>query len=192
MHAGRTKFSQGRVENSHTTHSLQKACLLAQVRNPWTIIVCERFVSEDCICHLRRIYQVHLKKTRLQMRLFWLVVLESIEEEGCCLLNHVLGHENVNDAFDVDKWAALVVHELGRKLGSLLRVRTHGMLEQSRLEVNFLRVQNNLLQLAGFGEARDNLIQYVGAQVNGESERHVMKANNVTQLFSAFQLKNIL
>ena len=190
MPAGKTKFRLGRVKNYHTIHLLQKACLLTQVRNPWTIIVCKHFISKGCICHLQCMYQVHLKKMCLQMRLFWLVVLESIEEEGCGLLNHVLGHEDVNDMFNVDRWAALVVHELGCKLGSLLRVRRHGMLKKShviRLEVDFLWVQNNLLQLAGFGEPCDNLIRYVGTQVNGESGCHVMGVNNITQLFSALQ-----
>jgi hypothetical protein len=66
---------------------------------------CKHLISEDCISHLRRMYQVRLKKTHLQICLFWLV-LESIKEEGFGLLNHVLGHEDVDDAFNINKWDA--------------------------------------------------------------------------------------
>jgi hypothetical protein len=89
-----------------------------------------------------------------------------------CLLNHV--HEDADDAFNVDKRATLVVHELGRKLGSLLRVSTHGMLEQSRiirLEVDFRYCSSSCAVLA---EKREDFLPMLGG-FSGSSVRRCLR-----------------
>jgi hypothetical protein len=63
------------------------------------------------------------------VHLLRLVVLERIEEEGRGLQNHVLGHEDVDNAFEVDEQPALVVHKLNGKFGFLFRARAHDMLQ---------------------------------------------------------------
>jgi len=59
--------------------------------------VSEHLVRKDSIGNLRSIDEVHFEETSLEGTLFRLVVLESIEQEGGSLLNHVLTHEDVND-----------------------------------------------------------------------------------------------
>jgi hypothetical protein len=36
------------------------------------------------------------------MALLWSIVLQSIQQESCCLLNHALRLENIYDTIDVD------------------------------------------------------------------------------------------
>lgn len=107
------------------------------------------------------------------------------------MLNHVLRHENVDDALNIDEWPCLVVDELAGKLSTLLGVHPHDVLEELSVvgsEVDFLRVENDLIELPSLGEACDDLVGYVGAEVDGEGERHVMQTNDVSKLFSAFEL----
>lgn len=57
----------------------------------------EDLVDEDGICNLGGMKQVHLQEAGLQVCFLWLVVLERLQEEGCSRLDHVLGHENIDN-----------------------------------------------------------------------------------------------
>ena len=57
----------------------------------------EHVITEDGISDLRSMNQIHLQKSGLEVALLGLVVFESIEQERGCGLNHVLGHEDIND-----------------------------------------------------------------------------------------------
>lgn len=125
------------------------------------------------------------------MGLFWLVVLKRLEKEGRRRLNHVLGHEDVDNAFHVNQGASFVFDELGRKFGAFLGVYAHDALQETdivRGVTSLLRIQNDLLCLASLGEARNNLVRYVGTKVDGECEGHVEWADNVAELLTACKL----
>ena len=125
------------------------------------------------------------------MRLLRLIILQGIEQEAGRLLDHILRHENIHHPFDINKRACLVVDELAGELGALLGVNAHDVLEELGVvgsEVDFLRVEDNLVELAGLGEAGDDLVGNVGAEVDGESESHVVEADDISELFGAFEL----
>ena len=60
------------------------------------IEVGEDLVDKNGICNLRRVKQVHLEQTGLQVSLLRLVVLERLKEERGRRLDHVLRHEDVD------------------------------------------------------------------------------------------------
>jgi hypothetical protein len=57
----------------------------------------KHLIAKYGVSHLWRMHKVHLEKTSLKMGLFRLVLLQSIEKEGCCRLDKVLRHENIDD-----------------------------------------------------------------------------------------------
>ena len=57
----------------------------------------EHVITKDGIGNLRGVNQVHLQKSGLEMALFGLVFLESIEQERGRGLNHILRHEDVDN-----------------------------------------------------------------------------------------------
>lgn len=160
-----------RVDDRDTeAHPLHQPSLLAKVRDPWLIIVAEHLVSEDSIRDLRRIDQVHLQQPSLQTALLWLVVLERIEEERGRLLDHVLAHKDVDDAFDIDHRSRLVVDELGGKLAGLLGVDTDEVLQELgvvRGVADLLRVEDDLVELPELGKAGDDLVGDGSAEIDG-------------------------
>lgn len=54
------------------------------------------------------------------MTLLWSIVFQSIQQEGCSLLNHALRLEDVYNAIDVNQRAALVICELSCKFSPFL------------------------------------------------------------------------
>lgn len=124
-------------------HPLKQTSLLAQVRNARTIIMRKELVPKNSICNLRRMNQIHLQQSRLQMCLLRLVILERIQQKARRLLNHILTHEDIHHALDIDQWPVLVIGELGREFGALFGVDAHDVLQEGgviRGETNFLRV----------------------------------------------------
>lgn len=180
-----------RSEPSNATYPLKETSLLRKVRDPRAIVVGEHLVAENGIGDLRSVDQVHLEQPGLEVGLLGLVILERIKEERRRLLDHVLGHEDIHNALDIDEWAVFVVHQLHRELGTLLGVRPHDVLQKRGVvggEADLLRVQHDLLELSGLGEACNDLVRDVGAQVDGQRESHVMQTNNITKLFGALKL----
>lgn len=57
----------------------------------------EHLVAEDGIRDLRSMHQIHLKKPCLQWSLFRFVLLQRVQKEGGRWLDHVLGHEDINN-----------------------------------------------------------------------------------------------
>lgn len=57
----------------------------------------EHVVAENGIGDLRSVNQVHLQKSGLEVALLGLVVLEGVEQERGCRLDHILRHENIDD-----------------------------------------------------------------------------------------------
>lgn len=172
----------------------------------------EHLVAENSVRNLRCVHQVHLEQTSLQWSLFGLVVLERVEQEGCRRLDHVLRHEDVHDLvsesvhcyiqaddrwsypFNVDQRTRLVSSKLSGELRTLLRVRSHDVLQQStiiRRVSDLLGVQENLLGLPKFRETGDDFVRYIGPQVYAERQSHVVKSNNVAELFAASKLKDV-
>lgn len=91
---------QGSLQSSYRpvpTDLLKETSFFAQVGDPWTIVVGEHLLAQDGIGDLGRVDQVHLEQTRLQVPLLWQVVLERFEQEGGRLLDHILGHEDIDD-----------------------------------------------------------------------------------------------
>lgn len=129
----------------------------------------EHLIAEDSVRDLRRVQQVHLQQLSLQMTLLRLVLLERIQQKARRGLNHILRHENIDDALDVDQRTALIVHELGGELGALVRVCAHDVLQKADVvgvEADFVGVEQDLVRLAGLGEAGDDLVRDVCAEVD--------------------------
>ncbi len=148
-------------------------------------------VDEDGVRDLRSVKQVHFEQTSLQVRLLGLVILERLQEEGRRGLDHVLRHEDVDDPLHVNEGAGLVLDQLRRKLGALLGVDAHDVLQETDVVgsvAGLLRVQHDLLRLAGLSEASDDLVRDIGAEVDGEREGHVERTNNIAELLAASQL----
>ena len=63
----------------------------------------EHLVAEDSVRDLRRMNEIHFEETCLEMTLFLFVLFEGIQQERSGRLNHVLGHEYVDDPLDVNQ-----------------------------------------------------------------------------------------
>ena len=151
----------------------------------------EHLVAQNRIGDLRRMQQVHLEQPRLEMPLLRLILLKRIKQEARRRLNHILRHEDIDHPLDVDKGSALVVHELRGELGALVWVGAHDVLQETdvvRVEADFVGVKEDLVGLAGLGEAGDDFVRDVGAEVDAQSEREVVQANDVAELLAACQL----
>lgn len=138
------------------THALEKAGLLAEVGDPRAVVVREHLVAEDRVRDLGRVDEVHLEQARLERALLGAVLLERVEQERGRLLDHVLRHEDVHDALNVDQRAALVVDELPGELGALVRVQAGDVLQERRVVgrvVDPLGVDDDLGELSRLGEA---------------------------------------
>jgi len=173
-------------------YPLQQVGFLAKVGDSWTIKIREHLVAKDGISNLGRVHQVHFEQPSLQVSLLRLVILEGVQQEGSCCRNEILGHENINDAFDVNQWSTFVINQLSGKFCSLLRIRSHDMLEdRSKIWAvsNFLGVEKDLIGLSSFGEACNYLGGNIGTEVDAQCESHIMHANNVTKLLTAFELE---
>lgn len=57
-----------------------------------------------------------------------LVVFESIEQEAGRWCDHILAHEDIDYALNVDKRAGFLIDKLAGKFGALLWVRAHYVL----------------------------------------------------------------
>jgi hypothetical protein len=171
--------------------TLDEAGLLGEVGNTRTVVVREHLVAEDGVGDLRGVDEVHLEETSLERALLGLVVLEGVEEERRRLLDHVLSHEDVDNAVEVNKRTALVIDELSGELGTLVGVDAHKVLQQLGVvggEANLLGVEDNLVKLAKLGKASNDLVGDVGAEVDRQGEVHVDGANHVSKLLAALEL----
>ena len=120
-----------------------------------------------------------------------LVVLEGIEQERGRLLNEVLRHKDIHGAFQVDQGPRLVVHQLSGKLGSLVGVGADKVLQQRSIVgrvADLLRVEENFVELASLGKARNDLVGNGRAEVDGKGEVDVGGTDEITELFRAFEL----
>ena len=95
---------------------------------------------------------------------------------------------------DIDQRPILIVDELRRKLGTLLRVRTHDVLQEAD-EVgavsDLLGVQDDFLRLTGLSEACDDLVRHIGTKVDAERKGEVVQSHNITELFAAGELQTV-
>src|ERR1700722_6937338 len=94
--------------------------------------------------------------------------------------------------FNVSKAARLVVSKLGGELCALLWIHTHNVLQQRNvvwLITNFFGVEDDFLRLSCFCEASNDLVWYICTKVNTKGQRHIMKSDNITQLFATSKLK---
>jgi hypothetical protein len=188
-------MSDGCHKRSIGAYPLQQVGFLAKVGDSWTIKVGEHLVAKDGISDLGCVHQVHLKQSGLQMGLLRFVILKGIQQEGSCCRNEILGHENIDDAFDINQRSTLVVNQLGGKFCSLLRIGSHDMLEdRSKICAvsDLLGVEEDLIGLSSFGEACNNLAGNVGTEVDAQCESHIVHANDITKLLAAFKLEKQL
>lgn len=121
----------------------------------------KHFITQNRIGDLRRIQQIHLQQSRLQPRMLWLVVFESVEQKASRLLNHVLRHENVYHSFEINKRARLVIDELSGEFRALVGVGSDNVLQDRRIVgavADLFRVEQNLVKLTELGKARDGLV----------------------------------
>lgn len=90
-----------------------------------------------------------------------LVVLECIEQERSRLLNEVLRHKDIHRSLQVDQGARLVIDQLSGKLGSLVGIGADEVLQQRSIVgrvADLFRVEENLVELASLGKARNDLV----------------------------------
>lgn len=57
------------------------------------------------------------------------------------------------------------------------------------LESNFLGIKDDLIELAGFSKASDNLVGGISAEIDGKGQSEIVLFNNITELFAAFKLR---
>jgi len=76
---------------------LMQASALAEISNVRLVVVREHVVAEDGQGNLRRLNQVDLKQTSLQLTILLSVVLQYIKQQRGGLLNHVSVHEEVDN-----------------------------------------------------------------------------------------------
>ena len=77
------------------------------------------------------------------------------------------------------------------ELGSRLRIDSHDRSEQIDVVggvTNLLGIEDNFLELSSLGEALDNLVGNIRAQVDAEGKGGVGSLDHVTQLLTALQL----
>ncbi|GKT40436.1 uncharacterized protein ColSpa_00617 [Colletotrichum spaethianum] len=163
---------------------LGQASLFTESRNASLVEVGEHVVSKNGIGNLGRIHQVHLEETSLKVTLVRSVVLERIQEEGSCLLDHALGLENVDDSLNVNQRTALVVGQSRSELRSLLRVDTNNVLEKLNvvgLVANLGGVGQDLIELASLSKASNDLVGNVGLNVHGKGHVQVVGPHKVTE-----------
>lgn len=94
-------------------------------------------------------------------------------------------------SLDIDKRSSLVVDKLSCELGSVIGVDASDVLEERGIVggvVDALRVDDDLGELTRLGEAGDDLVGNVCAKVDGQSESHVVGADDVSQLLTALDL----
>ena len=174
------------------THALHQTGLLAQVGDSGTIVMGEHLVTKDGVGNLGRVDQVHLKQACLKGALFRLVILQRVQEERCRLLDHVLGHEDVDNPVQVHHRTILIVDELSGELGSLVRVDADEVLQQSSVigsVIDFLGVKDDLVELPSLCKAGHYLVWDVGAQVNRERKVHISHPDEVSELLATFELE---
>ena len=141
--------------------SLKEAGFFTQASDVGSVVMMKHFITQDSVCNLRCMQQVHLQETGLKGTMFRAVVLEGIEQKGSCLLNHVEGGKDINNCLQFNKWTTLIVQEQGSKFPSFVRIRTKNELKEIciiRLVAHFLGVENDLVVLTSFSKARYNLI----------------------------------
>ena len=90
----------------------------------------KHLVTQYGISNLRRIDQVHLQQPSLQSSLFWVVILESIEEEGSSLLDHVLRHEDIDYSLQIDQRSRFIIDELSCEFRCFIGIRSSEVLEE--------------------------------------------------------------
>jgi len=64
--------------------------ILTQLSNARPVVVMEHLVAQYGVRNLRRVHQVHLEQSGLQVALLRQVALQHIEQEGRSLLDHAL------------------------------------------------------------------------------------------------------
>ena len=120
----------------------------------------EHLVSENSVCDLRRVQEIHLKQTRLLGTLIRPVIFQCVKKECRRLLNHVLSEENIDNTIDVNKSAALFVGKLVGEFGSLLRIQSDNVLKKTsivRRVAGLFCVWDDFVELARFRKTCDNL-----------------------------------
>mmetsp|Transcript_8116 Transcript_8116/g.11864 ORF Transcript_8116/g.11864 Transcript_8116/m.11864 type:complete len:240 (-) Transcript_8116:1750-2469(-) len=87
--------------------SLPHTSAFTQLSDVRTVVVGQNTLLHDGICHLwSTADQVDFQQFRLQISMFWLVVLQCLEQEGSGLLNSVGAQERLSSGLDVNQRAA--------------------------------------------------------------------------------------
>lgn len=97
------------------------------------------------------------------------------------------------DPFDIDERTILIVDELSRELCTVVGVDAGDVLKERGVVgsvVDTLGVDDNLGELSSLGEARDDLVRDVCTEVDRESEGHVVSPDDVSEFFTALDLRN--
>lgn len=163
---------------------------LAELSDLETIVMRKHFIPKNGICDLRRAQEIHLKQTSLLCGLVRSVVLEGIEEEGSCLLNHILRNKDIDDAIDINEAASFFIRELIGEFSALFGIQSHNVLEKTGVigrVARLLGVRDDLVELTGLGETCDDLVRDVGTQVDGQGEVEVMRTDGIAEFFRALQ-----
>mmetsp|Transcript_10474 Transcript_10474/g.36145 ORF Transcript_10474/g.36145 Transcript_10474/m.36145 type:complete len:1393 (-) Transcript_10474:82-4260(-) len=149
-----------------------QARLLAELGDPWAVVVREHVVRENRIRDVGVGHQVDLQDLGLEHGLLWQVRLEHLQQEGRGLADHVPLQEEVGDGVHVHWWSWLL-GDGHRQLGGGLRVAHQQGLHDVhvvRLVANLAAVLDELLELSPLGKGSHNLLGGVGLEVDLEGK----------------------
>mmetsp|Transcript_29299 Transcript_29299/g.55358 ORF Transcript_29299/g.55358 Transcript_29299/m.55358 type:complete len:1135 (-) Transcript_29299:64-3468(-) len=171
--------------------ALEETGLLAELGDVLAVVVCKHAVLHDGVGDLRRpSEEIHLEELGLEGGLVLLVLLESLKQEGCTLLDPVHGHEHVGSSLDVDEGPSLGASELLSELDRSLGVLVHELLEHHSVvapEADLGSVSDKLVELSALGEAVDGLLRDVRPQVNRKGHLEVGGGEEVSKLLTALE-----
>ena len=144
-----------------TAYPLNESSLFSEIRNSRPIVMRKHLVTQYGISNLRRIDQVHLQQSSLQSSLFWLVILESIEEEGSSLLNHVLRHEDIDNSLQIDQRSRFIIDELSCEFRCFIGIGSSEVLKELGIVgrvIDLFRIQQDLVELPKLGKRGYDLV----------------------------------
>ena len=141
------------------------------------------------IYYLRSGHQIHFQQLGLERTFGGSVILQGIQQEGSAGLDHVLLEEDVDNLRNVGQRLVVLDEHLG-KHGALLGADAHHAAKQEDVVgrvADLLGVEDDLLELARFGEALDDFVGHVGSQVDGKGQSRIGLLDQIAQLFRALQ-----
>jgi hypothetical protein len=166
--------------------------VLAHLGNLLSIVLGEDIELENSLRNVWSTREIDLEDLGLQVPLIWSVLLQSLEKEGCALLDLVELQENVDNLINWSLWWSLIpVGDHPGETNSGLRVHSHD-LSQNLYEIwdmtSLLAVRHDLVKLVGFDESLDDLIGGTRLLIDAESHLRIGLSDKISKLVCRGQL----